>query len=39
VDFAWRWWDALVDVTGPYGAVALIAILVIAAIYWLLSRV
>jgi hypothetical protein len=34
----WRLWDAVVVITGPYGAVALIAFLVMVAIAWLLSR-
>jgi hypothetical protein len=34
----WRLWDGLVVITGPYGAVALIAFFVMVAVAWLLSR-
>jgi hypothetical protein len=38
MDYFWRLWDALVAFTGPFGAAALVAFIIVAAIALLLSR-
>jgi len=38
MDSVGRLWDALVAVTGPYGAVAVVAFVIMLVIAWLLSR-
>ena len=39
MDFITRLWDRLVDFTGPYVAVALLAVVIILLIYRLMGRV
>jgi hypothetical protein len=38
MDLAWRLWYGLVDFTGYYGAIALVAVAIVAAVYWVLGR-
>lgn len=36
-DFAWRIFDAVADIVGPQGAVAVLGVILIGAVYLVLS--
>jgi hypothetical protein len=37
MDFAWKVFDKVADVIGPFGAVGLFGIILVGAVYWVMS--